>query len=118
MKSFLLSAGFALSLAVLTVAFGWLAAPSLGFAFGLALRNRHSAPWLAAAGAMAGWASLLVLAASRGPAVDLARQLGSVMQLPWLLVVLSTLIFPALLAWSAARVAQVAAARVQEPVRP
>lgn len=98
----LLAAGTALATAVI----GWIAVPVLGAVAGLVLRGRPHAPLLAATGALTGWAALLVLGALRGPTIDLARQIGAVMQVPWLVVVLVTLLFPAVLAWSAARVAQ------------
>jgi hypothetical protein len=54
--------------------------------------------------AAAGWASLLLLDAARGPLGELARRFGGVMSLPPFVLILITLLFPALLAWSAASI--------------
>ena len=68
-----------------------------------------------ALGAAIGWAMLLGYAASAGRLVTLARALGGVLYVPWPLLLVLALAFPALLAWSAttvaAAVARIATAR-------
>ncbi|MGD2154282.1 MAG: hypothetical protein PVG79_13510 [Gemmatimonadales bacterium] len=60
-------------------------------------------PWRSAALAAAiAWAILLAVNATRGPLFELAHLLGGIFGLPGPVVVLLALIFPALLAWSAA----------------
>lgn len=100
------------SWAVLFVAFvlgtafvGWGSVPVVAGAWGIV--NAHSRkPWRSAAiAAAAAWASLLLLSATRGPLLALAGLLGGVFGLPGFVVILLALIFPMLLAWSAAGLA-------------
>jgi hypothetical protein len=88
---------------VLSTAFiGWWTVPVVAGASG-ALTAYDQKPWRTAAiAAAAAWALLLVLGATRGPLLALAGLLGGVFGLPGFAVVLLALIFPALLAWSAA----------------
>ncbi len=96
----------ALVVAVGTWLIGWPAVPAIALIAGIRARRYRTAPLLIGLGAMLGSTALLVLAAARGPVLDLAQRLGGVLQLPWLVVVGFTLLFPALLGWSAARVAR------------
>jgi hypothetical protein len=52
--------------------------------------------------ASAGWLTLLLIDAARGPLGEVAARFGSVVGFPPLALVVITLLFPALLAWSAA----------------
>lgn len=94
-----------LTFAALAMLLGWWAVPVVGCAWGL-LANRRGA-WRAAAGAAAtAWAVLLV--ASTVDALELlASQLGGSLRVPGLLIAALTLVFPALLAGSAAELAAV-----------
>ena len=82
---------------------GWLAVPVLGLAFGaLVVRGRPGLVLLAGLAGTLGWGALLGGAALVSPVSRLAARLGGVVgQPPWLLVAV-TLVFPALLAASAA----------------
>ena len=96
-KHLLLAEAFA----VATFGLGWWSVPVVAALWGLAstdrLRVRN-----AALGASAGWATLLLLDAARGPVHAMASQLAGVMRVPVPVLYLATLIFPAVLAWSAA----------------
>ncbi len=108
----------ALALALATALFGWWAVPLPAALWG-ALRAARPRPALEAAAAAAlGWLGLLGLAATRGPVVTLADQLGAIFNLPGPLVIVFTLVFPALLAGSAAGLTSaIRAARVRPPAR-
>ena len=105
----LLAAAFALG----TWALGWWAVPALAALWGAggALLNqgptgptragRHAA-LEAALAALVAWGAILAVAAARAPLGALADRLGGIMRLPAAALVLLTLVFPALLAWSAA----------------
>lgn len=91
--------------AAATMLLGWWTVPLVGGAWGL-LVNRHGA-WRVAAGAAAiAWA-LLLAASVAGGLGSLASQLGGSLRLPSLIVAVLTLLFPALLAGSAAELAAV-----------
>ncbi len=106
----LLSAAFALG----TVAMGWYALPAIALIWGAAAHRDRATPAVAAAAAAIGWSALLALAAARGPVSELAAAVSSVLGVPAVALVLVTLVLPALVAWSAARLAQ----GVTEAARP
>jgi hypothetical protein len=61
-------------------------------------------PGRIAVGAGLGWAGLLALGAMRAPVAKLAAMLGALLHTPPVVLVLLTVLFPAVLAWSAAAV--------------
>ena len=86
---------------------GWWAVPLVAALWGF-LRPGFPRPILAAALAgLLGWAVWLLIDLSYEPAAlaRLGSRLGAVMQLPAPLLLLLTLLFPALLAWSSAALA-------------
>jgi hypothetical protein len=87
--------------AVATYAFGWWTVPIIAALWALVSRDSRPA-LLAALCAALGWGTLLVLDAIKGPVAAMASRLGGVMGVPSLVLILLTMIFPALLAWSAA----------------
>lgn len=91
----LLGAAFALG--------GW-AAPWWGVAViaAAAALGRVATPGKIALGAGLGWGALLALGAARAPVGKLAAMLGALLHTPAAVLVLLTVLFPALLAWSAA----------------
>jgi hypothetical protein len=95
----------AASMAVLTWVMGWwgilLAASVVGFRF----REHRGVARRAALTATLAWASLLLADAIAGPFARLSRLLAGVMGVPAVALLLATLLFPALAAWSAATVA-------------
>lgn len=92
----------ALAVAAGTAAFGWWAVPVVGLAvgwFGAALSH----PLLAgAASGFLGWAALLTLAAVRAPVGELAGMMGGILGVPGAGFLALTLVFPGLLAGTAA----------------
>ena len=93
----------------------WVGAPIIAaIVVGLALgffRSRHAARRAALAGALA-WGGLLLVAALRGDSLGIfASTLGGAVGAPGWAIVLLTLLYPALLASSAAWLAQFAASR-------
>jgi hypothetical protein len=93
------------AMAGLTWLLGWwgvaLAALILGFVF----RNEGGRAWRVALGASEAWAILLVIDMLLGPLGRVANTLGGAMSIPSPALLLVTLLFPVLLAWSAAAVA-------------
>jgi hypothetical protein len=96
----------ALRLTLLTLAFGlatrvfgWWGVPLTAAGWGL-LSNGDG--MTAAISVVLAWAALLLRDAAFGPFGDLATTLGQLFHAPPALVIALTLIFPALLAWSAA----------------
>ena len=87
--------------AVATFAAGWWAVPIVAAIWGLVSTDARRARDAALCAAV-GWAILLLLDAARGPVGVMAAQLGDIMGLPASVLYLLTLVFPALLAWSAA----------------
>jgi hypothetical protein len=87
--------------AVATYALGWWTVPVIAAIWGIASRDAKPAR-VAALCAAVGWATLLVLDAVKGPVDTMATRLGGVMGVPAFVLLLLTLIFPALLAWSTA----------------
>lgn len=90
--------------AVVTFAGGWSGVPVLAFIWGLAEGSARSTRFSAVCAA-AGWGSLLLLDAARGPVGEVATRFGGVMGLPPVALIGITLLFPALLAWSASSIA-------------
>ena len=87
--------------AVATYAFGWWTVPLIAALWAIVSRDDTPAR-LAALCAALGWGTLLVLDAIKGPVGEMATTLGGVMRVPAVVLTLLTLIYPALLAWSAA----------------
>ncbi|UCC74491.1 MAG: hypothetical protein JSV86_08035 [Gemmatimonadota bacterium] len=109
----LLSLAFLLTTALL----GWWALPVVAAVWG-ALAAYPVRPWrLAALSAATAWAALLAVGATGGPLLELAAILGGVFALPGFVVVLLALIFPALLAWSAAGLVAALRATLTERAR-
>jgi len=90
--------------AVATYAVGWWGVPVLALICGLAVEPKAKPLGFVSLCAAAGWASLLLLDAARGPVGELARRFGGIMSVPPFILILVTLLFPALLAWSAASI--------------
>jgi hypothetical protein len=101
MRQFIKYLLLAEAFAVTTFGLGWWAVPLVGALWGLFSTDPRRAR-NAGVAASAGWLTLLVLDAVRGPVPVMADQLGSVMKVPAVALYAITLLFPALLAWSAA----------------
>jgi hypothetical protein len=87
--------------AVTTYALGWWTVPLVAALWAIVSResNRALVASLCAAG---GWASLLLLDVVKGPVGAMAEKLGGVMGVPGFVLLILTLVFPALLAWCSA----------------
>ncbi len=97
-KFLLLSEAFA----VATFGLGWWSVPVVAGLWGIfGVPASRRAPF-AALCATFGWASLLALHTARGSIGVVSSQIGEVMRVPPEALFALTLLFPALLAWSAA----------------
>jgi hypothetical protein len=83
--------------ALATLWFGWWSVPVIAAFWGL-----WFAPTEAVLAALLGWTGLLVWNATTGPILPYAKRLGGIFSLPGWVFMLVTLLFAALLAWSAA----------------
>jgi len=90
--------------AVATFALGWWIVPVFAFILGMTLDRERGPVRYAALCAAAGWLSLLLLDAARGPLMALATRFGGVMKVPSIALIAITLLFPALLALTAATI--------------
>lgn len=92
------------ALAALTWVLGWwgvlLGAAIVGFVF----HEHRGGGWRTALAAALAWGLLLAIDAVAGPVGAVAHTLGGIMRIPGFVLVLVTLAFPAVLAWSAATV--------------
>jgi hypothetical protein len=86
--------------AVTTYALGWWTVPIVAGLWALFAKDLHRA-FVAALCAAGGWATLLLIDVGRGPVGTMGVKLGGVLGVPALALWMLTLLFPALLAWSA-----------------
>ena len=91
--------------ALSTAALGWWTVPVVAAIWGLASSAARGVWWKAALAAAAAWGLLLIVTATQGPVGLLAAKLGGLFGLPALAMIMLTLLFPALLAGSAAELA-------------
>lgn len=87
-----------------TVGFGWVSVALLGFVWGALNKSDRSVPFTCAASAAVGWGLLLAWTAVQGPVAELALKLGAVVGVHGFVFIFATLVFPAILAGSAAGV--------------
>jgi hypothetical protein len=96
--------GTALAVAALTWLLGWWGVVIAALVAGFVLQRRHGAAWLVALATVVAWAALLVIDAVGGRFSTLASAIAGVMRVPAAALLLVTLLFGALLGWSAAAV--------------
>lgn len=103
--TYLRTAAVALATIIGTVLLGWWSVAAVGIVSGLASRPGRAAVLQAGGGAALGWAAILAGSAVNGPIWVVAQRVGPVFRLPALGFLGVTIVFPALLAGSAALVA-------------
>lgn len=96
---------FAICAVVATSLAGWWLIPVLAALWVRVLPSTDSPAITCGLGAASGWALLLLVDAAQGPASTVARRAGGVFFMPGWAFVGLTLLFGALLAWTAAIVA-------------
>jgi len=99
-KFILLSEAFA----IVTFAGGWSGVPVLALVMGLFTASEGKPVRWATLCAATAWLELLLLVATRGPLGEVATRFGGVLGLPPVALLGITLLFPALLAWSASTI--------------
>ena len=107
----------AAAIATVTWIVGWWGVAVVALIAGVLLRRRRGVAWLVALAAMVGWGALIVVDVSGGRFSALAASVAGVMRVPVPALLVVTLLFGALLAWSAAVVGSEAGrlARVTRP---
>jgi hypothetical protein len=98
----ILAAAFALG----TWVFGWLAVPGVAVAWGIIARSRARPAIEASLASVIAWTGLFVSDALRGPVLMVGKGIGSAIGVSGAMLLLLSLVFAALLAWSAAVVAR------------
>lgn len=102
----------AVAMAALTLLLGWWGVLLAALVTGWAFRREGGGGWRIALAAAVAWGALLLADAASGALGAVMRTIGGVMRVPGIVVVLLTLAFPALLAWSAATVMAGVAQRI------
>ena len=95
----------ALGVAGLTWLVGWWGVAIVALIVGFAYRSEGGRPWRVALGASEGWAILLLIDTFGGRFGQVAMTVAGSMSLPAAALLIVTLLFPALIGWSAATVA-------------
>lgn len=91
-----------LAVAALTWLLGWWGVVIAALLAGAVLHRRGAAAWLVALAAVLAWSALVAVDALGGRFSALATSLGGVLRVPAGALLVVTLLFGALLAWSAA----------------
>lgn len=92
----------ALGIAALTWLFGWWGVVIAALIAGAVLHRRGGAAWLVALAGVVAWGALVAVDALGGRFPVLAASIGGVLRVPAAALLVVTLLFGALLAWSAA----------------
>ena len=92
----------ALGIAALTWLVGWWGVVIAALLAGVALHRRGGAAWLVALAAVVAWGALVLVDMLGGRFPVLAASIGGVLRVPAGALLVVTLLFGALLAWSAA----------------
>jgi hypothetical protein len=92
----------ALGVALLTWSLGWWGVVVASLAAGAVLWRRRGSAWLVALASVVAWGALILVSSVGGRFPTLAASIAGVMRVPAALLVIVTLLFGALLAWSAA----------------
>jgi hypothetical protein len=108
----------ALAIAVLTWLLGWWGVVIAALVAGALLHRRSGAAWLVALAAVLAWGALVAVDALGGRFSALATSVGGVLRVPAGALLVVTLLFGALLAWSAAVVGSELGRLVHQRRRP
>ena len=92
----------ALGIAALTWLFGWWGVVIAALVAGVMLYRRDGAAWLVALAAIVAWGALVTVDMLGGRFSSLATSIGGVLRVPAGALLVVTLLFGALLAWSGA----------------
>ena len=92
----------AIAMAALTWLLGWWGVLLAALIVGLVFHREGGGGWRVALAAALAWGALLAVNAASGALGSVVATLGGVIGVPGVVLVLLTLIYPALLAWSAA----------------
>ena len=92
----------ALGVALLTWSLGWWGVVVAALVAGVVLWRRRGAAWLVALATITAWGALILVNSVGGRFATLASSIAGVMRVPPALLVIVTLLFGALLAWSSA----------------
>ena len=92
----------AVAFAAGTLFVGWWSVPVIALVWGWLVGPARRPATRAAVAAAIAWMAFLAFDAMRGPAGRLARTLGALMRLPPVALVVVTVLFAVILAWSAA----------------
>ena len=95
----------ALVIACVTWFAGWWGVAVVALVAGAIYRREGGRPWRVALAASGGWAMLLLIDAIDGRFGHVATMIAGAMSLPAAALLLVTLLFPALIGWSAATIA-------------
>jgi len=101
-RGWVLLATSGLAIAIATWLVGWWGVPLCAFVIGAWQHRRVAIEWTSALAAMIAWILLLEVDAIGGRLNVLVRTLSGVMGLSSMVLIVVTLLFAALLAWSAA----------------
>jgi hypothetical protein len=102
-----------IAIAATTWLAGWWGVVIAALVVGAGQWQRPGIAWLTALAAIVAWGALLLIDAARGRFGALAAVIGGVMRVPSAAVVVVTLLFAALLAWSSAVVGSEAGRRLR-----
>jgi hypothetical protein len=89
-------------MAALTWVLGWWAVPLVAVVAGAVLRRRRGISWLIALASAGAWGAIVLVDSAHGRLPVLAATLGGLLKVPGALLLAVSLLFAALLAWSAA----------------
>ena len=92
----------AVGIAALTWLFGWWGLVIAALVAGMVLHRRGGAAWVVALAAVVAWGALLAADTLGGRFPSLATSIAGVLSVPIVALLIVTLLFGALLAWSAA----------------
>jgi hypothetical protein len=107
--------GVAAGVAMVTWLAGWWGVIVAAFVAGVVLHARRGAAWLVALACVVAWGAIIVASSVGGRFAALASAVGGTMGVPAAALVIVTLLFGALLGWSAALLGGELASAIRSP---